>query len=768
MNDLRSSETRAASSAVELFPTAGPLATDELIGRDDVVAGLVEDLDAGVHRVLTGADVSGKTSVALAALAGLGAEWDVVGVDLFRTPSPLRLIAAVLGDRADGAAVESIGEALAMLDADAAANGRRIALFVDSFHELATTQIFGKIGDVGKDLRTALDATTHTTCLFVGGASTVMRDLFTSKGQPFHQLAPVTTLARIERHAWLHGLAQRFDRGGCSAGDAALGRLLDVGEQHARSTMLIAQHAYALAAAAGRSSLSVGVVDAGVESALAGEQALFDHRLAQVRALSKHALSTALRVATGESPYKQLPPAMARQTLRGLETAGVVEHPKSGVYAIGDPLLRRYLVDLAAARGPVAGPHPTINPAFAAALDAIRPAPQTSPITEHAIVSAVEQSPDPTVSVAPRPDAVIAIATPAADVPSVVAAPVQEPPGVEVPVVEAPIVVEQRAPDAPIIVELPAVEPPETEHLVVEPATAAAEHASEAEVASAPAAHDARGLRLRHPRPEEAELIGDCVTSSLDGDQFVERSPGSAVGDFVSRTVADDPNQYWQVEAGRRPVGGVVLHQPGTGARRGLDPVVHAAILAGTAILLIIGLALLVIGRAWNWGAYAGLIFAAFIAAGVQIAQLAPRVLARARASITARRRGGRVVAAVWSEPDAMPEVFRQLARHLPGTHLSGYVESPGDVAAYRAVGFCVRRNRLAEGVLDPDAARPVRSSASPTAATAPQRRPSDNGPTPAEPSKLPGPPPRAAVTRASAARRSKHRRRSTHKAGRR
>jgi len=244
-----------------LFPTDRPVPPADLIGRRDEITSIVDDVEQGRHRILIGIDQVGKTSVAAAAVAELEARgWHVTAIDLARLCDLDGLISAVV-DSIPGAqsteALPSLSEAIGALDDFARQHDRRVLLYLDGFQELSVTQLFGKVAATGDELRNAIDKSEHVVCLFVGSAPTVMRDLFGSQGRPFHQFGHVTLVGGIDEAEWRDALAQRFGAGGCELDAAGVDRLHDLGGEHARSTMLIAQHTYALGAAQGR--LKIGV-----------------------------------------------------------------------------------------------------------------------------------------------------------------------------------------------------------------------------------------------------------------------------------------------------------------------------------------------------------------------------------------------------------------------------------------------------------------------------------------------------------------------------
>lgn len=395
--------SRLSPLELTLFPTDGPLPPEGMIGRDEEVAALVEGLTRGEHQILTASHRTGKSSVARAAVAALETEgWYSVTVDLFRTSNLAALIARLVQvdvrhpdasvaaprSRTDStlpAAMaefefvndpppSTLAEALQRLRLISEAVDRRVVLFIDEFQELATTQLFGRPDEVIEEIRTALDEATHLSCLFVGSVPYLMRALFTSKDQSFYAFGSVSSLPAIPAAAWRGGLRSRFTEGACEIEDLALDRLLELSRGHPRTTMVIAQSTHASARRCERATIGPALVEEGFDAALAGERAAHESELARVRMVGKHALATTLRIANGESAYRNLPPAVARQTLRSLETAGVLDHPRSRTWQLADPLFREYLVrtidDPAETADPTgyAPPRPALTPA-AAAID---------------------------------------------------------------------------------------------------------------------------------------------------------------------------------------------------------------------------------------------------------------------------------------------------------------------------------------------------------------------------------------------------------------
>ncbi|MGH9243924.1 MAG: hypothetical protein ACRD29_06340 [Acidimicrobiales bacterium] len=726
--------------ASSLFPTNGALPPDGLIGRHEEVAALVEALTEGEHQILTGPGKIGKTSVAGAAIASLPMDWFRVSVDLFRMTDIATLVARLMDYARAGngdprsKSKATFHDALMLIEDVTASDNLRIVLTIDGFEEIVTTQLFGKADELTQEMRSAIDKTSRITCLFVGNAPCVMRDLFTAKDQPFARFGTVGTLGPIPAPIWRDGLRARFVEGGCEIGDAPLDRLLKLSRGHPRSTMLIAQWSFTLARAAGRRTIDDPVaIDEGFRGALTGEVAVAESELTRVRTLGKHALGTALRVAKDESPYKNLPPAIARQTLRSLETAGVVEHPRSGAWQIVDPLFQEHLLRVTNDVRPPVVLAPPMAPAQPA--ERVEPAEPVERVEPWPLGEPVERA-EPPIPAEP-----VELVEPVR-----AAKPVDLPPAAEEPI-EVPPVPEERVQPHPTTEPLDDDASPDLEEQEPPASTEHLPSDVDGEITL-----DPNRLSLRHPQPDEGQRVGRLVahvvssrrrqghpggTDRVDepaAEPKSEAVSGRRFGRFIERVVARRPGWYWQLEADRRPVGGVVLYRPraiiGSGTTTGIDPLLQFVLLAVATTLSIGGLVLLLVKRSWEWGGLAGLLFAAFIACGIQAVLLGREVLGRAQASWIARRYGGTVVEGLWSEPDeALPAVFQALATELPGTLVTAYADTPDRMAAYRNLGFSTGRGRVVAGVLSPKNGKPVRSIAA--APSAPRPRPKNGRRTP-------------------------------------
>jgi DNA-binding transcriptional ArsR family regulator len=382
--------------SAELFPTDEPIPPAAMIGRDDDVDAIARGLIGGANLIVAGPRRTGKTSVCDAALAVCSREGCyTASVDLFRIAdaaelaetltlrllanrAPLRRALATATARA-GRVVEALstsvayrarqdlgedfevaltvsaaradphralGAAWELAERIAAADGRRLVLFLDEFQEIAGG-LYGDPGTVTRQMRAVFQRSPHVSILFAGSIEHVMRDLFAPSDRALSQFGALHELAAIDADAWRDGLRARLALDRCTIADSALERLLDASEGHPRATMLIAQQAHTVAVEELRRRLDDATVVAGIARAMRADRLKHEQTLARIRSINRHAQRVAERVARGQPLYEDLNPRTAAGTLERLRDAGVVERgSRRGEWSIGDPLLRRYLAGL--------------------------------------------------------------------------------------------------------------------------------------------------------------------------------------------------------------------------------------------------------------------------------------------------------------------------------------------------------------------------------------------------------------------------------------
>lgn len=373
------------------------MAADRLIGRADDVDELANALDNGINRILVGPRRTGKTSVALAALAELrerGAY--TAALDLFRVGSRAELaetlVRAVVENRSAprraGAAVRRGGRALAeattvavstKLRADlgdeveivytpglaardpdryldyalalpqrvAELDDRQVVLFVDEFQEIASSRSpYGDADALTKRMRAVLQRSDRVTALFAGSIEHLMRDLFVPESRAFYRFGGFTELSPIPTEAWSTGLVDRLAEDHTTIDQLALAELLRVSEGHPRVTMLIAQQAHSLAVLLDHRHVSGEHVQEAHAEALAADWVSHTTEVERIRQLGKHTFDVARRIARGEPPYAGTEAKAVQRALDALVTAGLVEREQAAsrrTWRLLDPLLREFL-----------------------------------------------------------------------------------------------------------------------------------------------------------------------------------------------------------------------------------------------------------------------------------------------------------------------------------------------------------------------------------------------------------------------------------------
>ncbi|HLI58391.1 MAG TPA: AAA family ATPase [Solirubrobacteraceae bacterium] len=381
----------------DLFPTDVPIPASQMIGRADDIRDVTAALLGATNLVMAGPRRTGKTSVCEAALTRCRRRGCyVTRLDLFRIADAGELAEALalgvianrsashriirrarelgraalsatqasamlklqreLGDAIEfaitpgGAAQDparALDLALALPERVAVADGRRLVLFFDEFQELASERRpYGDPDAVTNRMRAIFQRSTSVSHLFAGSLEHVMRDLFAPQQRAFSGFGSFHTLRPIPAEDWRTGLRERFAADECTIGDAALDRLVSLGEGHPRATMRIAQQTHLVSVQLAQRMIDLDIVELGHQAALNGDRPTMEQTVETIRRLHKNALLVARTVALGQPLPRRLAPAIRDRTLKRLEHAGLLEHPARGEWRIVNPLLAEYLRQL--------------------------------------------------------------------------------------------------------------------------------------------------------------------------------------------------------------------------------------------------------------------------------------------------------------------------------------------------------------------------------------------------------------------------------------
>jgi hypothetical protein len=362
-----------------------------LIGRSRDVEELAGRLGSGTHLVIAGPRRTGKSTVGLAALNHLPRRttysaavdlWDhedlpgLVGslarsILANRGPVAKALRAAReggaelrdllprgitaslrthLGEDVElawavpstSAAHASLAGAVRLAQRIAEKDERRIVLFLDEFQDIASGR-FGDPDTVTKQLRAELQRCRRVSVLFAGSMEHLMRELFGPGRRALSQFGSFHELSPIMPSEWRTGISGRLRELEVRASPEAIDAIVQRGEGHPRTTMLIARETVSVALSRRRErQLDYGDVLGGWELAMQADRLRHEEIVERLRS-SAHTYAIAIRVARGGRPYSGTPSAAARRSLVMLERAGIAERAGRGAWTIPEPLLREYL-----------------------------------------------------------------------------------------------------------------------------------------------------------------------------------------------------------------------------------------------------------------------------------------------------------------------------------------------------------------------------------------------------------------------------------------
>jgi hypothetical protein len=228
----------------------------------------------------------------------------------------------------------------------AMADGKRCVVFFDEFQELANERKpYGDPDAVTKRMRAIFQRSSQVSYLFAGSLEHVMRDLFGPQDRAFSGFGSFLSLRPIAAEDWHDGLRSRFESDGCVIDEAALDRIVALGELHPRVTMLIAQRTHILSVLLARQHIDLALVDQGYDAAYQGDSALLDQLVDGIRSSHRLGLRLARRVAAGQTLTAGLHRGDADRALKKLIDIGVIERASRGEYRVLNPFLKRRLLE---------------------------------------------------------------------------------------------------------------------------------------------------------------------------------------------------------------------------------------------------------------------------------------------------------------------------------------------------------------------------------------------------------------------------------------
>ncbi len=382
------------------FPVGGPVASGDLVGREEYVRRAVARLGDGNHVLVAGPRRIGKTSIILESLRrlrrkgiltayvdclgatdvrGLGERIadavleNVSGVE--RTFEQVKAAAAGLRPSVKlryehlELALELARETNAQRFFDgtldlsrelAARTGKRVVVAMDEFQ--AAGRLGPRVFDV---MRTHFQSHQGLAYAFLGSEEGILEELFSQKGHAFYRFAVPLDLADAAGHRfgidpddWLEYLQGKFAEKRIVLGEAEIDRLLDLTGGHPQDTMQVCAALYYLMRDAGQRSVTGDLVAIAYEQSLRELERPFALHWSEL-GRQKYLQQVAKRIAHGAVLYATQPDGNAiprPEVLRALEALrarGLVTRLGRGKYDFVEPMFAEYVRRLD--EGPFAG-----------------------------------------------------------------------------------------------------------------------------------------------------------------------------------------------------------------------------------------------------------------------------------------------------------------------------------------------------------------------------------------------------------------------------
>jgi hypothetical protein len=391
----------------ELFPTDDPIPAGELIGRGQDVEEITAALEAATNLIVAAPRRTGKTTACDAAIDRLrGRGVYTASIDLWEATDLTNLAEAIVtqtianrpalkrllhevrskGRRAlSNAQVRAIATVSGELGDDiemafepgfakrdperyweyalrfpqevAQKDGKRLVLFLDEFQSILDFED-SKAQTRQQQMRAVFQRASQVSFLFASSIEHLMKDIFGENKRPFSNFGGFYDLTPIDATDWEGGIRERLRKDDCTIDDAAIGRLIDLGELHPRSTMLIAQQAHLASIFAQTKQIDSNLVEAGFQTARQRDRGKHEQTTDRIKKLkgrvtSRRALQVVHAIARDEAIYVggDNSDAEVGRAVSALHDAGIVESKSKGRgWRIIDPLFRRYIAELDPAR----------------------------------------------------------------------------------------------------------------------------------------------------------------------------------------------------------------------------------------------------------------------------------------------------------------------------------------------------------------------------------------------------------------------------------
>ncbi|MBU6423499.1 MAG: AAA family ATPase [Chloroflexota bacterium] len=371
------------------FPVGGPVAPEDLVGREPYIRRTASRLEDGEHLLVAGPRRIGKTSVMLEVLRRLRrkgavtAYVDCLGATDLRGLGE-RLAASLLtslegheggledaraiaaGMRPHGrirvehlelvmpivrepSAQRAFDAALDLPRSIAARAGRRVVVAFDEFQ--AAGRLGPRVFDV---MRARFQAQRGVAYAFLGSEEGIIHELFSAKGKALYRFAVAHDLAEAGGHRfgidpsdWQTYLRRKFAQKRMTIGEAEVDRVVDLTGGHPQDTMQLCAALYHFMQDQALRAVTAQLVDAAFEIALRELERPFTLHWSDLGE-KKYLQAVAKRIARGEPLYAarpdgDVPRAEVLRAVTALRARGLVVRTGRGRYEYLEPMLAEHV-----------------------------------------------------------------------------------------------------------------------------------------------------------------------------------------------------------------------------------------------------------------------------------------------------------------------------------------------------------------------------------------------------------------------------------------
>ncbi len=359
-----------------LFPAGKPVTGNQLIGRDNLIAQIIQWLEYGESVVVIAPRRFGKTSLVLEILERMKQNHFTTYIDFFSTPNQHSLAEQitekVLSNKKLDIAFynfrQNIGELIKNIEFKQVVEEFEFILnfsdrtnqklsqlahsldFIDSFSKKNKKKMicgFDEFGDLNKLnghsivklFRSKIQMQKNVSYLFTGSYESVMNQLFFESNAPFYRFARIVQLPPIDEQIFHKHLKKQFKTIGITFEKDSISKLLSFTGGHPYYTQLLSQQIEI----SGKKKISSGHIDEIIETVMWLEINYLEKLWENITA--KKGVATVLTImAKNKSPYKETmsPRLNIPRILRDLKEKGIIER-KNNLYTFLDPMFRYWI-----------------------------------------------------------------------------------------------------------------------------------------------------------------------------------------------------------------------------------------------------------------------------------------------------------------------------------------------------------------------------------------------------------------------------------------